>query len=192
MSMNKIYTKTGDKGMTSLANGMRVEKHSLRVDTYGTVDETNSLIGVALAFDMPDGLRAELQAISNLLFNLGSDVATPFEPAPKFHVPRITTDEVEFLERAIDRYDESLEPLRAFILPGGTRAASFIHLARSVSRRAERLATQLAGAEQLNPNALVFLNRLSDYLFTAARYANASSGTKNVEWTKNPLDNFSI
>lgn len=183
----KIYTKTGDKGSTSLANGMRVQKHSLRVEAYGTVDETNSLVGVALSFELPDALRRDLEIISNLLFNLGSDIATPTVPAPKFEVPRMRTEEIEFLENAIDRYDASLEPLRAFILPGGTQAAAFLHNARSVARRAERLSTRLATEEDVNPNAVIFLNRLSDYLFTAARFANWSSGRKDIEWSKTPI-----
>ena len=183
----KIYTKTGDKGSTSLANGMRVDKHSLRVEAYGTVDETNSLIGVVLSFDLPDALRHDLEIISNLLFNLGSDIATPPVPAPKFNVPRVGPEEIEFLEGAIDRYDSSLEPLRAFILPGGTRAAAFLHNARSVARRAERLSTKLATREEVNPDAVIFLNRLSDYLFTAARYANWASGRKDIEWSKTPI-----
>lgn len=185
----KIYTKTGDKGSTSLANGVRVRKHSLRVEAYGTVDETNTLVGVALAFDLPDALRHDLAIISNLLFNLGSDIATPSVPEPKFDVPRIKPEEIEFLERAIDRYDASLPELRAFILPGGSRGAAFLHNARAVARRAERLATRLAGEEDVNPNAVIFLNRLSDYLFTAARFANWSAGQKDIEWSKSPIGN---
>lgn len=180
----KIYTKTGDDGSTGLFNGERVSKNSPRVNLYGTVDELNSIIGLAVAFDVKEPLKDDLININHVLFNLGSDLATPKNPKPKFEVPRITQNNIDWLEGRIDQYDESLEILKTFILPGGGKAAAFLHQARTVCRRAERLAVDLSASEDLGEFAVIFLNRLSDYLFTAARYSNHLDGIEDVKWSK--------
>ncbi len=172
----KIYTKTGDKGETSLFSGARVKKNSLRVDTYGSVDELNSIIGIVLAHQPAEPVASDLEKISSLLFIAGSDFATPHSPEPKFEISRLGSIHSEWLEKKIDEYDERLSPLKNFILPGGSKSASFLHQARTVCRRAERLAVSLADKEILNENLVIFLNRLSDYLFTAARYVNKLEG----------------
>ncbi len=178
----KIYTKTGDKGETGLFNGARVSKSNLRVELYGTVDELNSIIGLARSFEPPKTIAELLKELSILLFNLGSDLATPLSPKPKFAVPRITRENTDFLEAKIDEFDEVLPVLKNFILPGGSRAAAFLHNARTVCRRAERLAVRLASEEDLGEQPVIFLNRLSDLLFTAARMANHESGIEDIEW----------
>lgn len=191
----KIYTKTGDDGTTGLFNGERVNKFNDRVEAYGTIDELNSIIGTAISFlnntivnvellDKKSTLLSHLGIISNLLFNLGSDLATPLVPAPKFEVPRITTDNIEILENWIDLYDENLEILRYFILPGGGLSASFLHQARTVCRRAERQIVKLSQDSELNPNSIIFVNRLSDYLFTAARFSNYLENITDIKWEK--------
>ena len=180
----KIYTKTGDKGETSLFNGERLSKASLRVDTYGTVDELNSLLAVVLAFDPPEILNKDLKKIMNLLFNLGSDLATPLDSKSKFKPLRITAGNIDWLEKKIDEYTEQLPQLKTFILPMGCKSAVFLNQARTICRRAERLAVNLAENEDIGTNPLVFLNRLSDYLFTASRLANILSSYEEVEWDK--------
>lgn len=190
----KIYTKTGDDGTTGLFNGQRVEKFNDRVEAYGTIDELNSIIGIAISFlkssnqaqnsNHKSELLSNLSTISNLLFNLGSDLATPLNPKPKFEVPRITNEQVELIENWIDKYDESLEKLSYFILPGGSNSSSFLHQARTVCRRAERQIVKLSKEEELNPNSIIFVNRLSDYLFTAARFANFYENLADVRWEK--------
>lgn len=172
----KIYTKTGDKGETSLFTGLRVAKDSLRVDTYGSVDELNSIIGIARSFQPKEPLAEDLERISNLLFIAGSDFATPLEPMPKFEITRISANHFEWLESRIDEYDKILPPLKEFILPGGAKTAAFLHQARTVCRRAERLAVSLAREANLGEHLVIFFNRLSDYLFTAARLANLLDG----------------
>jgi cob(I)alamin adenosyltransferase len=180
----KIYTKTGDDGSTSLFDGRRVSKSSLRVETYGTVDELNSIIGLATSF-LEDGvLRNDLIQISNWLFNLGSDLATPIEAKISFRINRIEQSNIDFLEMKIDEYTEQLPPLAGFILPGGAKAAAFLHQARTVCRRAERLAVELASHEKITEESVKFMNRLSDYLFTAARYANKLDNKEDIHWTK--------
>jgi len=185
--MAKIYTKTGDDGTTGLASGERISKSSLRVNLYGTSDELNSVLGLAIAAYPTKDLQEDLIILQNLMFNLGSDLSTPLDPPPQFKIPRITLDEVNWLEARIDYYTSKLNPLRNFILPGGTKSASFLHLARSVCRRAERLCVELSKTEDLGLFALVFLNRLSDYLFTVARYENSISSDGDIIWDKNPL-----
>jgi cob(I)alamin adenosyltransferase len=180
----KIYTKTGDKGQTGLFNGQRVSKDSLRVETYGTVDELNSVVGVALVGCENEVLGKDLSRISNWLFNLGSDLATPLDPPPKWEVQRVPADYITWLEQRMDLYEEGLAPLKSFILPGGNRLSAHLHNARTVCRRAERLAVNLAGHEELSEHSVIFLNRLSDYFFMAARYANHCLGHKDVIWDK--------
>ncbi|MBU3741676.1 MAG: cob(I)yrinic acid a,c-diamide adenosyltransferase [Candidatus Kapabacteria bacterium] len=178
----RIYTKTGDDGTTGLFGGTRVHKDDLRIEAYGTVDELNAVLGIALTCDMPDNVRQELADISSTLFTLGADLATPLDPPPTYAIPRMTADHVSKLERSIDAHDEVLEPLKAFILPGGTPAASYLHLARTVCRRAERCTVALARRDDIGDHVVHYLNRLSDYLFTAARAVNHVAGVQDVPW----------
>lgn len=184
----KIYTKTGDDGSTSLHGGSRVYKNSARVSVYGAVDELNSIIGIITTLDLPSELKEMLIAINNMLFTLGSDLATPYEPEPKFKVLRIKLEYIEWLERKIDMLTEPLPPLRNFVLPGGTAAAAYLHNARTVCRRAEREAVGLAKNEYIGEGAVKFLNRLSDFLFTAARFANYSAGIEDEKWQQENIE----
>jgi len=170
--LNKIYTRTGDDGTTGLVDGSRVPKHAARMAAIGAVDEANSALGLALV--VLDGEAAtDLRRLQNDLFDLGADLATPGEDfAPSGMVLRIVPAQAEWLEARIDALNESLEPLRSFILPGGSEAAARVHVARAAARRAERAMTALAAEAPVNPAALAFVNRLSDYLFVLARTLN--------------------
>ena len=170
--LNKIYTRTGDDGTTGLVDGSRVPKHAARIAAIGAVDEANSALGLALV--VLDGeAAADLRRLQNDLFDVGADLATPGEDfASSGMVLRIVPAQAEWLEARIDALNESLEPLRSFILPGGSEAAARVHVARAASRRAERAMTALAAEEPVNPAALAFVNRLSDYLFVLARTLN--------------------
>lgn len=177
----KIYTKTGDDGTTGLFGGGRVPKDSPRIEAYGTVDELNSTIGLARAAS--GGTFAELlQRISEELFVLGGDLATPIETKSDYAVPRIGEAEVRALELAIDEHDAALPPLKRFILPGGTPLAANLHHARTVCRRAERLLVTLAAREKIGPQDIIYLNRLSDLLFVLARRANQLANVPDIEW----------
>jgi cob(I)alamin adenosyltransferase len=181
--LNRIYTRTGDDGTTALASGERRPKHDLRVAAYGTVDETNACIGMARLHlgDRPE-LDAMLGRAQNDLFDLGADLALPADPSDaKREALRIVASQVARLETEIDSLNASLEPLRSFVLPGGSPAAAALHLARTVARRAERLMVELARGEKVNPEALKYINRLSDFLFVAARAAN-DNGKADVLW----------
>ena len=182
--LNKIYTKTGDGGTTALASGDRRPKHDLRVEAYGTVDETNAVLGLVRLVTgggHPD-LDAVLARIQNDLFDLGADLATPESDEPPAYPPlRVTAAQVSAIEAEIDRFNADLQPLRSFVLPGGSAAAAHLHMARTVSRRAERLMTALAEREPVNRDAVVYMNRLSDFFFVAARWANAR-GEGDVLW----------
>lgn len=181
--LNKIYTKTGDAGTTALASGDRRPKHDLRIEAYGTVDETNSVVGLArlaTAQAAPD-LDMALARIQNDLFDLGADLATPESENPAYPPLRVTEAQVSAIEAEIDRMNADLSPLRSFVLPGGSPAAAHLHLARTVSRRAERLMTELAEREPVNRQALIYMNRLSDFFFVAARHAN-DKGAADVLW----------
>lgn len=178
----KIYTKTGDTGLTGLFDGKRVKKNALRVDVYGTVDELNSIIGLARSFELPEQMKADIEHLSLDLFNLGSDLATRREAEVSFKIVRISQENIDWLERKIDAYDEILPPLNYFILPGGTKAAAFLHQARTVCRRAERLAVTLAETDDLGEFVIIYLNRLSDYLFVASRLANFYAGESDIMW----------
>ncbi|MDC1067646.1 cob(I)yrinic acid a,c-diamide adenosyltransferase [Candidatus Kapabacteria bacterium] len=180
----KIYTKTGDDGTTGLFNGARVKKSNIRVELYGTTDELNSIIGLATSSTPNSKINNHLEIINNWIFNLGSDLATPLNPPPKFDVPRINEKNINWLETKIDEYDKSLEPLKTFILPGGCKQSAFLHQARTVCRRAERICVDLSQNEDLGSYSLKFLNRLSDYLFTAARYANFLHDIEDKKWNK--------
>ena len=183
VTLNRIYTRTGDAGTTHLASGAPVSKASPRVEAYGQVDETNAVIGMArLAVAGAAPLDPILARIQNDLFDLGADLATPDRKAGAAEALRIVASQVERLEREIDALNAELSDLTSFVLPGGTPAAAALHLARTVSRRAERSAVALAAVEPVNPDALRYLNRLSDLMFVAARYAN-DKGRGDVLWT---------
>ncbi len=176
--LNKIYTRTGDGGDTALGNGQRVAKHSARVSAYGTVDETNACIGLA-RLHATGALGDQLAVIQNDLFDLGADLCRPDmdKDAEAGHpVLRMLASQVDRLEREIDAMNAGLAPLRSFILPGGSALAAHLHLCRTVSRRAERLAVELSQTEAVNPAAIRYLNRLSDWFFVAARFANHGQG----------------
>jgi cob(I)alamin adenosyltransferase len=184
--LNKIYTRTGDKGTTALGTGDRVTKDNVRVETYGTTDEVNSVLGIARLHtnDSPE-IDVALGRIQNDLFDLGADLCFPESGEPLNYEPlRVTDAQVDWLEAEIDRLNGDLEPLNSFILPGGTPLAAHLHHARTVSRRAERLCVALNEAEpdKVSDAVLKYLNRLSDYLFVAARWCN-DQGRADVLWT---------
>lgn len=185
VKLNKIYTRTGDNGTTGLVSGPRRLKHDLRVEAYGTVDETNSTLGLAR---LHTGAMSELDPmlfrIQNDLFDLGADLATPDTGEALSYEPlRIIQSQVDRLEAEIDRLNESLDPLTSFVLPGGSPAAATLHVARATSRRAERLMVALAQSdgETVSAPTLKYINRLSDFLFVAARYANGG-GKADILW----------
>ena len=182
VKLTRIYTRGGDKGETSLGDGSRVAKHDLRVEAFGTVDEANSILGLARlnAGDRPD-LDRMLARIQNDLFDLGADLCTPEQEAPKYPPLRILESQVERLEREIDSLNAEREPLNSFILPAGSALASHLHHARTVIRRAERMMTRLALEEEVGGPALRYANRLSDLLFVMARHAN-DRGRSDVLW----------
>lgn len=180
VKLNKIYTKTGDAGETGLGDGSRAPKHSLRVAAYGTVDEANAALGMARLTAPPDA-DAMLARIQNDLFDLGADLCTPHQDNPPYPPLRIVEAQVERLEREIDAMNEHLAPLNSFILPGGRPTAAYLHLARTIARRAERLMTELATQEEVNPAALRYANRLSDHLFVLGRWVN-DRGQADVLW----------
>ncbi len=183
VTLNRIYTRTGDAGSTRLASGAPVSKASPRVSAYGDVDETNAVLGLArLSTAGAAPLDPILARIQNDLFDLGADLATPERAAGAPEPLRIVASQVDRLEREIDALNAELSALTSFVLPGGTAAAAALHVARTVCRRAERAAVALAAAETVNPEAVRYLNRLSDLLFVAARYAN-DKGAGDVLWT---------
>jgi cob(I)alamin adenosyltransferase len=186
LALNRIYTKMGDKGETHLAGGQRVPKDSLRIECYGTVDELNAFVGMACvsaAASVPP-LATMLQRVQHELFNLGSILATrPEDVHPK--QARITSSEIEQLEREIDAANAELAPLRSFVLPGGSRLNTELHACRTICRRAERVAVSLAREEPVPPEAVQYLNRLSDALFVWSRWANHALGIKEVLWEPN-------
>ncbi len=181
VTLNRIYTRTGDKGLTRLASGVSISKTDLRVEAYGAVDETNACLGLVRLHTAGDAvLDAMLGRIQNELFDLGADLATPGDEPSAL---RILQSQVDRLEREIDLLNDDLAPLKSFVLPGGSPAAAALHLARTVSRRAEREAVRLAArdGDQVSAPALRYLNRLSDLLFVASRWANAK-GAGDVLW----------
>lgn len=186
VTLNRIYTRTGDKGSTRLATGEEVRKHDLRVEAYGAVDEANACVGLCRLHSADDAvLDPMLGRIQNELFDLGADLATPERPGKRlgFEALRIIAPQVERLEREIDTLNADLGDLTSFILPAGTYLATHLHLARTVCRRAERIAVRLQDEpdEPVNPEAIRYLNRLSDLLFVMARHANRADG--DVLWT---------
>lgn len=178
----KIYTKTGDQGTTALFGGDRVEKYALRIEAYGTVDETNAALGLGrnqvLGLGFPESFDTLLHQLQSTLFTLGADLATPLESKAK--VPRIESSHITELEQTIDTYEADLPPLKHFIMPGG--AAAGLHLARTICRRAERLTVALSREESINEQAMIYLNRLSDLLFVLARWVNLKAGIDEEAW----------
>ena len=181
--LNKIYTKKGDDGKTELGDGNRIEKFSTRVEAYGTVDEVNSVIGTVTCLSINTELKTALERIQNDLFDLGADLCLPesgnenlaYEPL------RVRKEQVSRLESEIDAMNKSIEPIRSFVLPGGTEIAANFHLCRTVCRRAERRVVKLMETEQINQEALIYLNRLSDWFFVAARKSN-NNGKGDILW----------
>jgi len=176
----KIYTKKGDDGQTGLFGGERVPKTSPRVSAYGDVDELNSTIGVARAYKIDDATDALLARIQSELFDLGAELAT--RPGKELAIEPLDVEQIGALERAIDAAEEELEPLKAFVLPGGSVAAAHLHVARTVCRRAERAIVALADDQTVRPQVLQYVNRLSDLLFVLARLANHRAGVADVPW----------
>ena len=174
----KIYTRGGDDGTTGLYGGKRLKKNNARLHTYGSVDELNACLGIVRTRDIPKDIDDELMHIQERLFVLGADLATPVDT--KIGVPRIAAADTKELEEWIDAHTEHLAPLNAFILPGGSVPAAELHLARTICRRAERWCVELAEHEAINNDAIVYINRLSDYLFTIARSANQSLGITDI------------
>ena len=175
--LSKIYTRTGDDGTTGLGDGTRVAKDSARVASYGTVDELNSVIGVVLAQEIPDSVRETLVQVQHDLFDLGGELSIPGYTA-------MTDEHVARVEDAVEQFNESLPPLKEFILPGGSRAAALAHVGRTVCRRAERAVVALAAAEPVSDPARRYLNRLSDLLFVLARTLNRAAGGSDVLWQR--------
>ncbi len=180
--ITKVYTRTGDDGTTALAGGQRLPKDALRVDTYGTVDELNASIGVAVAAGPAEDLLEPLATIQNKLFHLGAELSLLEEDRDRLPGPRISADDSRQLEELMDRLSESLAPLENFVLPGGTPAAAELHLARTICRRAERGVVALRRDESVSDDVLTYLNRLSDALFVMARFENTAKGVEDVLW----------
>ena len=182
--LNKIYTRTGDKGETVLVGGLKVAKHSLRPDAFGEVDELNSIIGIVRTYiskDEQSELNDILERIQNELFDLGADLATPENSKHSDKVLRITSSQVKRLENEIDKFNKDLNELKSFVLPGGSKLSSWLHLARTATRRAERKITKLASEEGINNEVIIYINRLSDLLFVMARYCN-DNGKADILW----------
>jgi len=177
----KIYTKTGDDGTTALFAGGRVAKDDLRVEAYGTVDELNSTLGLIRTFELPEEIQVWLTDVQNTLFVIGADLATPLDSTPSWLV-RLDESPTAKLESWIDAMDEHLPKLTAFILPGGHPAAAHTHIARTIARRAERLCVSAHHITPINPQVMIYLNRLSDFLFTLARRINQHFGVDDAQW----------
>lgn len=180
VTLSKIYTRGGDKGQTSLGSGERVDKHNLRVAAYGTTDEANSIIGTA-RLHTSGAADEKLSRIQNDLFDLGADLCTPEGAKRSEGALRVVPEQVSRLESEIDTMNNNMADLSSFILPGGSPASAYLHLARTVARRAERLMTELATSQQVNPEAIKYINRLSDHLFVLARYLN-DTGKSDILW----------
>ena len=180
VELTRIYTRGGDKGKTSLSDGSRVAKHHLRVEAYGTVDEANAILGLC-RLHLEADLDAMLSRIQNDLFDCGADLATPIMENPEYPPLRMTEAQVTWLEEQIDTLNARLDPLKSFILPGGSAAAAYLHQARTVTRRAERLTSALAESEEITADALKYLNRLSDLMFVMARITN-NDGKADILW----------
>ncbi|NGP88205.1 cob(I)yrinic acid a,c-diamide adenosyltransferase [Fodinibius halophilus] len=176
----KIYTKRGDSGDTSLFGGERISKSAERIKAYGNVDELNSFVGLAASYDLSEQGTELLSTVQEMLFKLGADLATP--PSSKTRIDRISEQDITFLEDAIDELEENLEPLKNFILPGGSQPGATLHVARTVCRRAERATVACQETDEISDNCVKFLNRLSDFLFVIARYENKHAGVREESW----------
>jgi cob(I)alamin adenosyltransferase len=184
--MTKIYTKTGDKGDTGLLGGGRIPKYSLRIDAYGTVDELNSFVGLAITEVKNMDVEALLEKIQNELFTIGSNLAAPGIVNDSSRIiPQVTEGFIKDAEIAIDKYEEKLVPLKNFILPGGSKGAALLHVCRTICRRAERKVVELKSKEIVNDNIVIFLNRLSDLFFVLARHENMISNVPDIKWNIN-------
>lgn len=189
----KIYTKTGDKGITALFGGTRVPKHHIRIESYGTVDELNSHLGLIRDQDISVHYKTIIESIQNKLFTIGSILATDPEKAilnngkERLNIPKISDSDIALLEHEMDNMESKLEPMTNFVLPGGHQTVSFCHIARCVCRRAERLASALNDLEPFQANTLTYLNRLSDYLFVLARKLSKELKAKEVKWIPEKL-----
>jgi cob(I)alamin adenosyltransferase len=181
MKLDKIYTRTGDEGKTSLGDGSRLPKFHLRVTAYGSIDEANSAIGLANLHIKDSEVFQLLRHVQNDLFDVGADLCRPERPGGEYPTLRITEEQVTWLENQIDRFNADLEPLNSFVLPGGSPASSYLHHARTVTRRAERDVVRLSSDEPLNPAVVHYVNRLSDLLFVLARFLNGK-GKEDVRW----------
>ncbi|MGA7723433.1 MAG: cob(I)yrinic acid a,c-diamide adenosyltransferase [Ignavibacteriaceae bacterium] len=181
--MAKIYTKTGDNGETGIFGGSRVPKYSILIDAYGTIDELNSFIGLAVTEVRDADVEALLEKIQDELFIVGSNLSLPeHETGKQSLIPQVTDLFITDTELAIDKYEEKLEPLKNFILPGGSKGAALLHTCRTICRRAERKVVQLKSKENVNDNIVIFLNRLSDLFFVLARHENMISNVPDIKW----------
>jgi len=184
LRITKVYTKQGDAGETRLGGGQKVTKDQVRISAYGTVDELNSVLGIILAHDISDKVKSALTIIQHELFLLGGDLCVLEEDKSKLKMKTIESEHVRKLEQLMDTLNRELTPLEEFILPGGSKGAAFLHQARCVCRRAERLVVALMKKEPVNKNVLRYLNRLSDTLFVLARYENSVLGIEDIYWKK--------
>jgi cob(I)alamin adenosyltransferase len=182
VTINRVYTRAGDDGTTALGGGQRVEKDSLRIEAYGTVDELNSDVGVAVASGLHESMRPQFFIIQQVLFNVGSDLCILEADKKRLAVPGIEQRHIDQLEEWIDAWNGELEPLKSFILPGGDLAAAQLHVARTVCRRAERLTIALSREEPVGQFVVPYLNRLSDLLFVASRYHTKMAGGTDILW----------
>lgn len=180
--INRVYTRGGDNGTTALGGGQRVNKDTLRIEAYGTVDELNSVIGVVAAAGLHESMRPQFFVIQQVLFNVGSDLCILEEDKKRFAAPGIEQRHVDELEQWIDAWNEDLEPLKSFVLPGGDMAAAQLHVARTVCRRAERITIALSREEPVGEFVIPYLNRLSDLLFVASRYQAKLAGVGDILW----------
>ena len=184
----KIYTKTGDKGNTSLFTGTRVPKHHIRIESYGTVDELNSVLGLVRDQDIDTHSKESLVKIQDKLFTVGAILATEPKKDNRLKIPRIEEEDIQFLEREIDQMNEDLPPMTHFILPGGHTTVSYCHVARTTCRRAERMISYLHEKEPVPENVIAYINRLSDYLFVLARKLSKQLKAEEVKWIPKKLD----
>ena len=181
VKLDKIYTRGGDKGKTSLGNGKRVDKNSTRVDAFGTVDETNAVLGIVI-INLKSPFKEMIFNIQNDLFDLGADLCVPESKKLDYEPLRITQFQVDRLEKEIDKMNSNLDVLKSFILPGGTLESAYLHLARTTARKAERLIIKLSKEENINPIIIKYINRLSDHLFVIARLVNKNSKEPDILW----------
>lgn len=177
----KIYTKTGDYGETSLFGGDRVPKNNLRINAYGTIDELNACIGISMCYELDSASKKILEEVQNTLFQIGAELASP-ENVKSSAIKKTTDKEINILEKHIDKLDVNLPLLKNFVLPGGSKSSAYLHFARTICRRAERIIVELKQIENISNNIIVYINRLSDLLFVIARYENFVKSTPEIEW----------